>query len=181
MLILAFLSTLILSSLAFEHWGNGLMARMEKPSEIPLEDLPDILEGLSLCAEAGMDLQLALGQLIEPRKTEPLAAELFTVVQEVKAGSTKAEAWRRLAERIDHEEIKLLVSLVLQSEALGTGLSRQLRSLAEGIRERRFRLAEKRALEAPVKLMLPMLCVFVAIFVIIGGALYLDISSSGGF
>lgn len=181
MIPLAVISTALLTYLAFDKWGAGLLARIEKPRKVPLEDLPDILEGLSLCAEAGMDLLLAMGQLIEPRKSEPLASELYAVVQEIKTGSTKAEAWRRLTERIDHEEIKLLVALVLQSETLGTGLARQLRNLAEGIRERRFRLAEKRALEAPVKLMLPMMCVFVAIFVIIGGALYLDLSSSGGF
>ena len=142
-----------------------------------LDELPDILDGLSLCSEAGMDVMQALEQFVVPRKEEPLPAELYTVVQEVRAGSTRAEAWRHFADRVGHEDVRMLVATLLQAEVMGVGPARLLGNQATAIRDRRFRHAERCAGEAPVKLLLPMVFVFLSVFVVLFGAVFLSFHS----
>jgi tight adherence protein C len=174
---LAFLAAFLLAYVAAERYVPSAAPRS---APIPLDDLPELIEGLSLCVEAGMDALHAVVQLAERRSGDPLAVELLRVAQEVRTGAAKVEAWKRLGERIDTEEMRLFVGVILQGDALGNGMARSLRNLAESIREHRFRVAEQRALQAPVKLLLPMMCVFLALFCLIGGALYLDIRQGGG-
>ncbi len=147
--------------------------------QVPLDDLPDLLEGLALCVEAGMDLMLALRRMVAPRKDEPLPGELFRMAREVEGGATRVEAWRRLSERLDTEDVRLLVASLLQAESLGTGPARILRTQAEGIRLRRFHHAERVAAQAPVKLMLPMVCIVMAVFLLIFGAIGITLQQGG--
>lgn len=143
------------------------------------EYLAALLESLALCTEAGMEPSLALESMLAGAPPHPFGDEVRTALRETRAGATAEESWRRLAERVPADDVKLTVSLLVQSGRLGSGLTGSLRGLAEGIRERAYRSAEKRALEAPVKLLLPMLGVFASILVVIIGALVLDISTQG--
>jgi tight adherence protein C len=138
-----------------------------------------LIESLALCTAAGMDALRSLETMLAAAPPHPLGDEVRAALREVRAGATGEEAWRRLAERVPAEDVRLAVALLVQSGRLGAGLTVPLRGLAEGIRERAYRAAEKRSLEAPVKLLLPMLGVFASILVVIVGALVLDISAPG--
>jgi tight adherence protein C len=177
--LLAFLSVTGIAYVAAAH-AQHRWDRSTNDRAIPTEELPDILEALHLCVDAGMDLLQALSQVIEPRRHEPLGAELYIVAQEVRAGAAKAEAWRRFAQRVPTDDVRMFVASLIQSESLGTGPTRLLRMQCESIRERRFQTAERRAGEAVVKLLLPMICIFASVFVLIFGAVMLSISDGGG-
>lgn len=162
------------------HTARVWAARRGGPARVDLTPLPDLVEALALCAEAGLDQLHALERMLASAPPGRLADELRRALAEAGAGLAKAEAWRRFAARNPHEEVRLFVGILVQAEVLGASPTAALKSLATGIRERRFRDAERRALEAPVKLLLPMACSFLAIFVLIGGALYLDFTATGG-
>lgn len=162
------------------HTARSFTGRRGAARPVALAALPDLIEALALCTEAGLDPLHALERMLDVAPADRLTAELRRTLAEAGAGLAKAEAWRRLAERNPHEEIRLFVGMLVQAEMLGASPAAGLRGLAGGIRERRFREAERRALEAPVKLLLPMACSFLAIFVLIGGALYLDFTAPGG-
>lgn len=162
------------------HTARMFAAGSAEAARVDLAPLPDLVEALALCAEAGLDQLHALERMLDSAPPGGLEGELRRALAEVGAGLAKAEAWRRFAERNPHEEVRLFVGILIQAEVLGSSPVGALKGLAAGIRERRFRDAERRALEAPVKLLLPMACSFLAIFVLIGGALYLDFTATGG-
>ncbi len=175
--LLLFISIFALAFYAASRWQEARAKAQPVTQAPPLDELPDLLESLALCAEAGMDLVLAMGQLVEPRKDEPLAGELYRVVQEVRAGATREEAWRHFAARADDEDVRMLVGALLQAGTLGIPPARALRTQASSMRERRFHLAERRAGQAPVRLLLPMVCIFLSVFVALFGAIFLSFST----
>lgn len=149
----------------------------ERKSPLSLEPLPHILGGIALCVEAGLDLTHAVAEIAGPRRHEPLYGLFYTLTQEIEAGATKAEAWRRLAERAgNHAQLTMLAASIIQAEALGTPLAPLLRRQAESLLENRFQTAERAAGQAPIKMLLPMLCVFVAVFVIVLGCTFLSLA-----
>lgn len=162
------------------HVAHAFGARASAAAPVDLAPLPDLVEALALCTEAGLDPLHATERMLEAAPPGGLCDELRRTLAEAGAGLAKAEAWRRFAERNPHEEVRLFVGILVQAEVLGASPAAALKALAVGIRERRFRNAERLALEAPVKLLLPMACSFLAIFVLIGGALYLDFTATGG-
>lgn len=148
-------------------------------SSIDVTLLPDVMEALALCADAGLDTLRALERILAAAPEGPFVDALRRTAAEAQAGAGKAEAWRRLAERVPHEEVRLWVGVLVRGETLGAGSAAALRDLATGIRERRYLRAERRALEAPVRLLLPMGCAFLAVLTLLGGALWLDFAAGG--
>ena len=107
-----------------------------------------------------------------------IADEFGLAMLEVRAGRPRVEAWRSLAERNNFEAVRTLVSILVQSDQFGTGISRTLRSHSETMRTRRRQFVEEVAAKTTVKLVFPLiLCVFPLLFVIMLGPAYLMISS----
>jgi tight adherence protein C len=134
-----------------------------------LRELPFLLDMATLCVEAGLNLQGALQQAALHGPEGPLRAELRHALADMRAGLPRLQALEELAERTGLAEVRSLVTALTQADQLGMSLGPLLRSQSEQRRAERFLRAEKQALEAPVKMLFPMVfCIFPCTFLIIG-------------
>lgn len=140
--------------------------------------LPDTLDMLTICVEAGLGFDAALAQVA--RSTPgPLAAECVRVLQEMQVGRTRVEALRGMAERTTVAELKVLASAIVQASELGIPVARVLREQSAEMRVARRQRAEEKAQKVPVKVLFPlMFCLFPALFVVVIGPGALSIMRS---
>lgn|GEM_PF-1046294 len=132
--------------------------------------LPDAVDLMVVCVEAGGTLSSAMQRVeSEFRDLHPVICEqLGIAIAEVQAGSSRADALTRLSDRAGSEEISSLVTMLVQSEALGASVALTLRVFAEQTRQTRYLDAERRAAELPVKLSIPLvLFIFPALMTVI--------------
>jgi len=140
--------------------------------------LPDALDLLLLSIEAGSGMDQALQRVAtELRLTYPdLAHEFRTIVNAIRAGQTRTEALRGFAERTRVDDVRALVSILVQTDRFGTSLGQALRTHADSARVRRRQNAEERAQKLGTKLVFPLvLCMFPAMFVVVAGPAVLRI------
>ncbi|WGS54603.1 type II secretion system F family protein [Paraburkholderia sp. D15] len=134
-----------------------------------LKQLPVYLDFLTLAVEAGLNINGALQKAVEKGPAGPLRWELEHVLRDLKSGLNRTEALRRLDDRLRIKEITNLVGTVVQAERMGSGLAKSLRFQSEQRRSERFQRAEKQAMEAPVKLVFPLLMfIFPITFIVLG-------------
>lgn len=130
--------------------------------------LPFCLDLITLCVEAGLNLQGAMAQAVAKGPRGPLRDELKRCLRDIRAGRSRAEALRGVAERCAEPSIAQFVHAVVQAEASGMNLGPVLRAQADQRRSERFLRAEKLAMQAPVKLLLPLIaCVFPCTFAVL--------------
>ncbi len=131
--------------------------------------LPDALDMLTICVEAGMGFDAALAQVAR-YSDGPLAAEFARVLQEMQIGKSRTEALRSMGERTSTPELKAFISAMIQSGELGVPVAHVLREQAKEMRVRRRQRAEGQAQKIPVKITFPLiLCLFPALLVVIMG------------
>ncbi len=134
--------------------------------------LPDALDLLVVCVEAGLGLDQAIVRVSqELRITHPqLSEELQLVNLEMRVGKTRIDALRELAVRTGVEDIKALVAMLIQTDRFGTSVAQSLRVHSDNLRTKRRQRAEEKAAKTPVK-MVPVLVFFIfpALFVVILG------------
>ena len=144
-------------------------------------DLPYALDLITLSTEAGQDLTSALRTVVEQGPPGPFLDELRATQQEIQLGKTRADALRRMAERVDLPELSSLVFSLIQAENLGASVSGVLRVMAEEMRVKRWTLADEAAGKVPVKLMAPLVvCIFPASFIVLFVPIYVRNQLSGG-
>ncbi|WP_086663084.1 type II secretion system F family protein [Lentzea kentuckyensis] len=131
--------------------------------------LPDALDMLTVCVEAGLGFDAALAQVA--RNTNgPLAQECARVLQEMQIGKSRNEALRALTYRTTVAELRAFVSALAQAGELGVPIASVLREQAREMRLRRRQRAEEQAQKVPVKILFPLIvCLFPAMFVVIIG------------
>ena len=134
--------------------------------------LPDALDLLTVCVEAGSGLDQAIAkaadelQLAHPE----LAGELRLIIVEVRAGKPRMEAFHNFAKRTGVEDVRTLVSMLTQTDRFGTSIADALRIQADTSRTKRRQNAEERAAKVGVKLVFPLaLCLFPALYVVCFG------------
>jgi tight adherence protein C len=136
--------------------------------------LPFALDLLTLCVEAGLDFTAALARIIKRQPNTALSQELGETLRQVQMGVPRAQALRDFSNRVVMEEIMTVTSALIQADELGASLGPILRIQADQFRIRRAQAAEKAAMEAPVKLLFPLICFFFpATFIIIFGPIVL--------
>jgi len=134
-----------------------------------IRSLPVYLDFITMCVEGGLNFQGALGQAMEKAPRGSLRNEFAIVLRDLRAGLSRAEALRRMADRLDISEITSFVSSIIQAEKMGASLASVLRVQAEQRRNERFQRAEKLAMEAPIKLVGPLIMfIFPVTFIILG-------------
>lgn len=146
--------------------------------ETILRSLPDTLDLLVVCIEAGISLDAAILRVArELANVHPeLSGELMIVNRKTNAGMSREEALRGLWTRTGVHEIKTLVSHIIQGEKWGTSSGRVLRVYAETLRRVRRQAAEKKAATLPVKMLLPLgLFIFPSIFIVILGPVAMNV------
>jgi tight adherence protein C len=119
--------------------------------------LPFYLDIVTLSVEAGSNLTGGLGQAVRKAPDSPLRQEVSRVLRDIRAGRTRAEALRDFADRVGTTGVANVVSSMIQAERTGSNLGPVLRAQSEQLRNARFLQAEKLAMEAPVKLLGPLI------------------------
>ena len=140
--------------------------------------LPDALDMLTVCVEAGLGFDAALAQVA--RNTDgPLAAEFARALQEMQIGKSRSQALRALADRTTVPEVRAVVSALIQASDLGIPVARVLREQSKEMRVRRRQRAEGKAQQVPVKITFPLiLCIFPALLVMVLGPGVINIAHS---
>lgn len=149
-----------------------LRMRINKRRQEIVNAMPDALDLLVVCVEAGMGLDQALARVADEMKlTSPvLAGELRTVTLELRAGKARGDALRNLARRVAVDDITSLVTLIVQADAFGTSVAQTLRVYSDSLRTTRYQRAEEIAAKMPVKILFPLIFfILPALFVTIMG------------
>ncbi len=139
-----------------------------------LRELPTYLDMLTLSLEAGGALSVAL-KISTERAPDTLLKRAFMRVQgDLRAGRSRVEALRALAERLDSPAVTVLVAALIQADSSGGSLADVLRAQSEQRLDERFARAEKAAMEAPVKMLGPLvLCIFPCTFIVLAAPIVL--------
>lgn len=143
--------------------------------------LPDFLDLMCVCVEAGLSMDQSLSRTSEEmRVSHPeIADEMGLVTLEQRAGRPRVDAWKNMAERVDLEVIRTLVSAIVQADQFGTSIAKTLRIYSEGLRTRRRQQVEEIAAKMSVKLVFPLVFfIFPSIFVVALGPSLLAIVDS---
>ena len=144
--------------------------------------MPDALDLLTICVEAGLGFDSAMKKVHEKWEDE-LALEFGRVLQEINLGKIRREALKDMSERLQVSELTSFVAAVIQSEQLGVSMAKVLRIQSDQMRVRRRQMAEEEAHRAPIKMIFPIaLLIFPSILMILLGpaALLLITSPMGG-
>jgi tight adherence protein C len=163
------LVVIALAGLGFRMPDFWLSKRIKARQLAVQRALPDTLDLLTICVEAGLGFDAAIGRVVEKRDDE-LSREFGRVLTEMRMGRSRREALRSLSERTDVRDVNTFVGAIIQSEQLGVPISRVLHTQAEQMRMRRRQRAEEAAHKAPIKMLFPMVfLIFPSMFVVILG------------
>ena len=158
--------------------GLWLKGRLGARQKLVIKTLPDALDLVTTCVEAGLGLDAALARVAE-KSSGPLADELTRMLREVAMGKLRREALTELADRIGVEELTSFINAIIQAEQLGVGIVQVLRVQSDQMRTRRRQRAEKTAHEAPIKMIFPLvLFIFPAFMLVILGPAGIRIATS---
>jgi tight adherence protein C len=161
--------TLGLGFMVPDFWLGNRMAKRQLNIRI---GLPDILDLMVICIEAGLGLDQAVTRVCdEVKNSHPdVADELSLIAIEQRAGRTRADAWRNLAERSGVDSVRALASIVIQADQFGTSVARTLRVHSDTLRTKRRQAAEEAAAKTTVKLVFPLVFfIFPSLFVVVIG------------
>lgn len=144
---------------------------MKRKAKI-MEALPDALDLLVICVEAGLGLDAAINRVAQEiaLRSDVLSDELKLMNLEMRAGKLRQDALRNLAKRTDLDAINSLVTLLIQTEKFGTSIAQALKVYSESFRLERYQKAEEVASKLPIKLLFPLIFfIFPSLFVVILG------------
>lgn len=135
-----------------ELWLQGKIHRRQKEIR---KSMPDALDLLTICVEAGLGFDAAMSKVYEKWDDE-LGRAFGRVIREIQLGKLRREALRDMADRMGVSEMSSFVAAVIQSEQLGVSMAKVLRIQADQMRVKRRQRAEEEAHKAPIKMLLPM-------------------------
>ena len=193
-----FLGTFLLILLLGLWWGEGrihglpwalllggilywypvtVLQRTMRQQQLQVQrDFPFMLDLLTLSIEAGMGIQSALQLCVTQLPSYLLRHHLQLTLDDLRTGLSREQAFSRFAQRVALDEAHAFVAALQQSFELGGSLGPLLRQQAQQRRQERFLRAEKKALEAPVKMLLPLVvCIFPCTFLVIGYPLFFQL------
>ncbi|MBF2055527.1 MAG: type II secretion system F family protein [Candidatus Sericytochromatia bacterium] len=163
-----------LAALGYYYPLIRLNSQIESRRRAMFRALPDFVDLLTICLEAGMGLDAALNLVVRKAQPGPLRDELERTIKEIRVGKTRAQALKDMARRLDMKEITSFVVAIVQAEQIGSNLSATLKVQSEITRESRWQKAQELAQKAPVKMLFPMLLlIFPNIFLMIFGPILL--------
>ena len=127
--------------------------------------LPDSMDLLTICVEAGLGLDAAFHRVAE-KQSGPLADEIRHMLREIGLGKARRQALLDLAGRTDINDLRIFGNAVIQAEQMGTGLANVLRVQAKQLRIRRRQRVEQEAMRVPVKMVFPLIiCLMPSLFI----------------
>jgi len=155
-----------------EWWARG---RIKKVKSAIVKELPDAIDLLSLCVNAGLDFMLALKWVVEKSPPSVLVNELNVLLQEINVGKTRRDALKDLANKYELQDMQTFSRTLIQADKMGTSISEALNILSEDMRLARFRRGEQMAMKAPLKLLIPLLFfIFPVVGILVAGPVFLE-------
>ncbi len=152
-----------------------LKARIKKIKESLIKDLPDTVDLLALCVNAGLDFMMALKYLIDKSPPSVIMDELSIMMQEINVGKPRREALRSMAKKYELPDLSTFSRTLIQADRMGTSVSEALNILSEDMRETRLRRGEAMALKAPLKMLIPLLFfIFPVVAILVAGPIFLE-------
>lgn len=146
-----------------------LTSKIRRRQAEVIKALPDALDLLVICVEAGLGFDAAMGKVAEKWDDE-LSVAFGRVLQEVRLGKLRREALRDMAARIEVPDVTSFIAAVIQAEQLGVSMGKILRIQSDQMRVRRRQRAEQKAHQAPIKMLFPMaLFIFPTIWLVLLG------------
>lgn len=147
-------------------WLSGRITSRQKTV---FRSMPDALDLLTICVEAGLGFDSAMSR-VHNKWENDLSLELGRVIQEIRLGKLRRDALRGMADRLGVPEMTSFVAAVIQSEQLGVSMAKVLRIQSDQMRVRRRQMAEEEAHQAPIKMVFPIaLLIFPSIMIILLG------------
>jgi tight adherence protein C len=167
--------TLLFALLGFMLPALWLGQKIRSRKNSVIRSLPDALDLLTICVEAGLGFDQAMQRVAEKWDDE-LSQAFARVLHEIRLGKTRREALRDLANRLDLSDVTSFVAAVIQAEQLGVSIAKVLRIQSDQMRVRRRQRAEEKAHQAPVKMLFPMVfLIFPAIWIVLLGPALLQV------
>ena len=163
------LGLLVMAIIGFSLPPLWLRSAVRSRQRRMVKGLPDALDLVTTCVEAGLGLDAALAKVAEQMRG-PLAKELGQTLREVAMGRLRREALTDLGERTGVDDLITFVNAVIQAEQLGVSIAQVLKVQSDRMRTRRRQQAEQLAHEAPIKMMFPLVfCIFPAFMLVVLG------------
>jgi tight adherence protein C len=146
-----------------------LSSRIKRRQDLIVKAMPDALDLLTVCVEAGLGFDQAMAKVAEKWENE-LSLAFERVLAELRLGKLRREALRDMADRMDIPDMTSFVAAIIQADQLGVSMGKVLRIQSDQMRIKRRQRAEKKAHEAPVKMLIPMaFLIFPSIYIVLLG------------
>jgi tight adherence protein C len=158
-----------------------LSSKISRRQNEVLRSLPDALDLMVICVEAGLGFDAAMTKVYEKWDNE-VANAFGRIVQEIQLGRTRREALRDMADRLDVPDFSNFASAIIQADQLGVSIGKILRIQADQMRIKRRQRAQEKAHQAPVKMMIPMtFFIFPSIWIVLLGPSVMVVMETGVF
>lgn len=176
--LMAILALVMAGYLLPDFW---LDRKIKKRRERIRKSIPDSIDLLVICVDAGLGLDQAMlraGQELIVSHPD-INEEFLQINREQRAGKPRIDAWRSMATRTRLPDVEAFVAMLVQTERFGTPITKALSSFADGLRQRRRQLAEERAAKTTVKMIFPLVMfVFPCMFIVLLGPAAISISQN---
>ncbi len=161
--------------------GVWLGSKIKKRQDEVVKALPDALDLLTICVEAGLGFDASMQKVAEKWDNE-LSRAFARTVQEMQLGKLRREALRSMAESMDVPDMTSFTAAIIQADQLGVSMAKVMRIQSDTMRLKRRQRAEEKARQAPVKMMFPLVFfIFPTILIVLLGPALIQIRDSGVF
>lgn len=158
----------------------SINSKIAKRQDMIIRALPDALDLLVICVEAGLGFDMAMGKVYEKWDND-LALAFGRVLREIQLGRLRREALKDMADRMDVADVNTFTAAIIQADQLGVSMASILRVQSEQMRTKRRQRAQEKAQQAPVKMMIPMvLLIFPSIWIVLMGPAVLKVMGAMG-
>lgn len=159
-----------------------IRGKIKKVKAVIVKELPDAIDLLGLCVNAGLDFMLSLKWVVEKSPPSVMIDELNVVLQEINVGKTRRDAIKDLAARYELPDLSTFSRTLIQADKMGTSVTEALNILSEDMRLARYRRGEQLALKAPMKMLVPLLLfIFPVVGILVAGPILLDFVENNPF
>jgi tight adherence protein C len=156
-----------------------LSSQISRRKNSIIKSLPDALDLLTVCVEAGLGFDAAMQKVTEKWKDD-LAMAFGMVLREISLGKLRREALRDMADRMDVPDVTSFVAAIIQADQLGVSIAKVLRIQSDQMRVRRRQRAEEKAHQAPIKMLFPMVfLIFPSLYLVLLGPAVLQVITQG--
>ena len=156
-----------------------LSSKISKRQESIVRALPDALDLLTICVEAGLGFDSAMGKVFEKWDND-LALAFGRVLREIQLGKGRREALKDMADRMDVPDVTSFTAAIVQADSLGVSMSQILRVQSDQMRVKRRQRAQEKAQAAPIKMMLPLVfLIFPSLWIVLLGPAAIKVLESG--